>query len=78
MGCIVEPRTWNTGGMAISEQIVCVDCGGTAYLIQPIGPDDLPAVGDVVSYRCGDCLDRWDVELTEEDIAESAETPGGF
>ena len=24
--------------------------------------------GDVVAYRCSDCLDRWDIELTEDDV----------
>ena len=29
-------------------------------------------VGDVVAYRCRDCLDRWDIELTEEDLSDIA------
>ena len=24
-------------------------------------------VGEVVAYRCEDCLDRWDVVLTDDD-----------
>jgi Arc/MetJ family transcription regulator len=28
-------------------------------------------VGDVVAYRCRDCRDRWDIELTEEDLADT-------
>jgi len=47
--------------------ITCVDCGGTCHLLtRPFEDDDgrvgfLP--GDVVAYRCADCLDRWDIEL---------------
>ena len=49
------------------EQIVCVDCGGTCHLLtRPYLEEDgsqgfLP--GDIVAYRCEDCLDRWDIEL---------------
>lgn len=38
--------------------IVCVDCGGQAHLLT--SADDLEA-GDVLVYRCEDCLDRWDI-----------------
>ena len=65
--------------MPIPESIICVDCGEAARLIQTIGPDDVFQPGDIVSYRCSACLDRWDVELTEEDLAPepsaSAEVP---
>lgn len=55
--------------------IVCVDCGGRAHLLtrprtDPLldGPNDGPAwlPGDIVAYRCEDCLDRWDLVLPEE------------
>ncbi|MFZ4515751.1 MAG: hypothetical protein ACOYN3_05515 [Acidimicrobiia bacterium] len=55
--------------MAIAQEIVCVDCGGAAFLVQQLEPDEVPQVGDIVTYRCRDCLDRWDIELTEEDVA---------
>ena len=46
--------------------IVCVDCGGTCHLLTH---DDETGweIGQVVSYRCEECNDRWDVELTDED-----------
>ncbi len=48
--------------------IVCVDCGGRAHLVQP-GTDESPYVeGDIASYRCEDCLDRWDLVVTAEDL----------
>lgn len=45
------------------EVIVCVDCGGRAHLLTQAGEDGNWYAGDVVAYRCSDCLDRWDIEL---------------
>jgi hypothetical protein len=50
--------------------IVCVECGGTAWLIQPVQPDDELEVGDVVAYRCSECLDRFDLVVDEHDLEE--------
>lgn len=50
------------------ESISCVDCGGEARLISFPREDGMWLVGDIVSYRCRDCLDRWDIELTDEDL----------
>ena len=58
--------------MAAPPRIVCVDCGGTCHLLSA-PPEEGFAAGDVVAYRCGDCLDRWDVVLTEEDVTVSEE-----
>jgi len=51
-------------------EIVCVDCGGRAHLITPPREDNMWEVGEFVAYRCGDCLDRWDLQLTAEDLDE--------
>ncbi len=48
-------------------EIVCVDCGGTAFLITPPREDGAWLPGDVVSYRCRDCRDRWDLVLPDLD-----------
>ena len=53
--------------MAVPETIVCVDCGGTCHRIS-YEPDEGFDPGDVVAFRCEDCHDRWDVELTAEDL----------
>lgn len=46
----------------VPAQIVCVDCGGTCHLLTVNDDDpDRP----VAVYRCGDCLDRWDLSLEE-------------
>ena len=57
--------------------ITCVDCGGRAHLLTAphVDPEDGRAQpwepGDVVAYRCADCLDRWDIVL--EDDSDDAE-----
>lgn len=48
---------------APTESIICVDCGGRAHLLTPAREDGQWLAGDVVAYRCSDCLDRWDIEL---------------
>jgi hypothetical protein len=43
-------------------QIDCIDCGGRCHLVTP--PPELGwAPGDLVTYRCSDCTDRWDLLL---------------
>lgn len=54
-----------------ASTIVCVECGGQAHLLTVLGPDDELVPGDVVLYRCADCLDRWDVVVSEEDVDDS-------
>jgi len=51
--------------------IVCVDCGGRAHLVQLPDPESPYVEGDIATYRCEDCLDRWDMELTAEDVGGS-------
>ncbi|HET6914509.1 MAG TPA: hypothetical protein VFH56_00315 [Acidimicrobiales bacterium] len=57
------------------ETITCIDCGGVAHLLSTWPPDDPPQPGDVMVYRCADCLDRWDLVLPEDD--ELGDSPGG-
>jgi hypothetical protein len=47
------------------KEIVCVECGGTATLISFLPEDGEVEVGDVLAYRCGDCLDRWDIVMED-------------
>ncbi|HZQ29451.1 MAG TPA: hypothetical protein VFA94_17270 [Acidimicrobiales bacterium] len=49
----------------LEETIDCIDCGGCCHLLVTWAPDNLPVAGDVVAYRCEDCLDRWDVVVPE-------------
>ena len=53
--------------------ITCVDCGGRAHLltkpdIDPEAPAGAWQPGDIVAYRCSDCLDRWDIVLDDDAI----------
>jgi hypothetical protein len=48
---------------APEETITCVDCGGRCHLLTHPREDGSWEPGDVVSYRCEDCRDRWDLEL---------------
>jgi DNA-directed RNA polymerase subunit RPC12/RpoP len=60
----------NVAGPQPSPEIVCVDCGGRAHLISYAPEDGRWEAGDIVTYRCADCNDRWDLVLDEEDVAE--------
>lgn len=55
------------GEITPPESITCVDCGGTAHLMTHPRPDEDAhsgfQAGDILAYRCEDCLDRWDVEF---------------
>jgi len=60
----MEPEP-GADGPTVPATILCVDCGGTCHLLSP-GYEDEDGVigfrpGDVVAYRCADCLDRWDL-----------------
>ena len=48
------------------SEIVCVDCGGPARLTTPPREDGVWLPGDIVTYRCRDCLDRWDLVLPDD------------
>ncbi len=52
----------------ILDTIVCVECGGEARVLRRDDPENPYEVGDVVAYRCVDCLERFDVVLTGEDV----------
>jgi hypothetical protein len=49
------------------QQITCIDCGGRAFLLTQPREDGTWEPGDIVAYRCEDCLDRWDLVLEEAD-----------
>jgi hypothetical protein len=54
--------------------ITCVDCGGRAHLITLPGDDPEAAdaetwqPGDIATYRCEDCHDRWDIVLEDDAV----------
>ena len=52
--------------MEVPDKIICVDCGGDCYRLT-VPPEDGFTSGDIIAFRCADCLDRWDVEFADED-----------
>ena len=56
--------------------ITCIDCGGRAHLLTTTQTDPEEAgaqqwfPGDIVTYRCEDCNDRWDVVLDDDAVDE--------
>lgn len=59
--------------MEAPATIICVDCGGTCHLLSYERPDEPWEPGDIVAYRCADCLDRWDVELAEDEPPDATD-----
>jgi hypothetical protein len=49
------------------EVIDCIDCGGPCRLQVTWAPDNPPLPGDVVTYRCRDCLDLWYMVVPDPD-----------
>ncbi|HVM08185.1 MAG TPA: hypothetical protein VM345_06980 [Acidimicrobiales bacterium] len=48
--------------------ITCIDCGGRAHLLTRFDDEyPEPQPGDVLMYRCEDCLDGWYLEVPEDD-----------
>lgn len=54
------------GAPLVPDTIVCIDCGGTAHLLTRTDDTGRFWPGEIVAYRCEDCLDRWDLEVPEE------------
>ena len=52
----------------LAETIICVECGGMAHLLTGFPPDDPPMAGDVVPYRCADCMERFDMVVEDTDL----------
>lgn len=47
--------------------IDCIDCGGTCHLLSYPDENGEFHPGEVVAYRCEDCLDRWDLVMPDEE-----------
>ena len=54
--------------MAVADTILCVDCGGLCHRIPLEDPELGWQAGDVVTYRCADCVDMWYLEIDEDDL----------
>jgi hypothetical protein len=49
------------------DVITCMECGGQAHRLSQPPPDAPFQPGDVVAYRCEDCMERWDVVVPDDD-----------
>lgn len=52
----------------VPDQITCVECRGRCHLISHEPPEGFEP-GDWVAYRCVDCMDRFDLQLVEDEEA---------
>jgi hypothetical protein len=62
----------------VDETITCIDCGEICHRLG-WEPEDGWRPGDLVSYRCTGCGDRWDLEVPEEEDgpADGPDVPFG-
>jgi hypothetical protein len=56
-------------GAGVEPVIDCIDCGGRCHLLVTWASDDPPQPGDVVRYRCADCLDVWYLVVPGDDAS---------
>lgn len=59
----------------VPDEIICVDCGGRCGRLTHRPDDDPFLPGDVVAYRCVDCLDRWDLVVPDDDEDGGGDLP---
>ena len=60
MAAVSEP--WDAAdGELVPLVITCIDCGGRAHLLTTVTEEQPLIPGDVATYRCEDCRDRWDL-----------------
>ena len=57
---------WEGGAFVAEPEITCIDCGGPCRLTSR-PPEMGWQPGDLVTYRCRDCHDRWDLEVPASD-----------
>ena len=57
----------------VLPEITCIDCGGRAHLISRLDDEDPVQPGDVLVYRCEDCMDRWDLVVPDDEDDEHDE-----
>lgn len=58
------------GELLAPAVITCIDCGGRSHLISRFDDENPPQPGDLLTYRCEDCLDRWDLVIPGDEAEE--------
>ena len=56
--------------MKVAESITCVDCDGIAHLLTTWVTDTPPEPGDILSYLCASCWERFDLVWEDQDHDE--------
>lgn len=51
--------------------IDCIECGGKASLLSHRPDDDPFEAGDIIAYRCADCMDRFDLVFWDDSEDET-------
>lgn len=51
--------------LAPEPTIDCVECGGRCHLLSTAAEGGVWEPGEIVAYRCADCLDRFDLVLPD-------------
>jgi len=64
-----SPGSKSAHADVIADRIDCIDCGGSCGRLTG-DPEFGWQVGDVVAYRCADCLDVWYLEVEADDLAD--------
>lgn len=55
----------------VPDQIDCIDCGGRCSRLTYPPEDGIWQPGEVVAYRCEDCLDRWDLVVPGDEEVDA-------
>jgi len=53
--------------MEAPDTIICVECGAAAGRLTHLPPEGTLLPGDVVSYICPECGQRFDIVLEDEE-----------
>lgn len=56
--------------MQVDKIIDCIDCGSPCHLLSYPDEDGEYHPGEIVSYRCEDCLDCWYLVIPDPDHPE--------
>ncbi len=59
--------SWEPDPVLAPPLIVCIDCGGRCHLLSRFDAESPPGPGDLLTYRCEDCADRWDLLIPDDD-----------
>ena len=55
------------------ETITCVECSGVCHRLSHPPPDEGFEPGDVIAYRCADCMERHDVVWEPDALDDNAQ-----